>query len=101
MHGKARSSLKLSISASEGKTLILRIAKPGEILGLPAVMSGTPYEMTAETPAIPFPVSRLFGSSIGSPARSQKAVGARRSREGRRYSCERRQSSARGARGDR
>src|ERR1700758_5543481 len=41
--------VKLSISSSAGKTLILRIAKPGEILGLMAAMSGTPYEVTAET----------------------------------------------------
>lgn len=41
--------VKLSISSSVGKTLILRIAKPGEILGLMATMSGTPYEVTAET----------------------------------------------------
>jgi CRP/FNR family transcriptional regulator, cyclic AMP receptor protein len=41
--------VKLSISSSAGKTLILRIAKPGEILGLIAAMSGSPYEVTAET----------------------------------------------------
>lgn len=41
--------VKLSISSSGGKTLILRIAKPGEILGLMATMSGGPHEVTAET----------------------------------------------------
>jgi CRP/FNR family transcriptional regulator len=41
--------VKLTISSSGGKTLILRIAKPGEILGLMATMSGSPYEVTAET----------------------------------------------------
>jgi CRP/FNR family transcriptional regulator, cyclic AMP receptor protein len=41
--------VKLTISSSEGKTLILRIAKPGEILGLMASISGKPYEVTAET----------------------------------------------------
>ena len=41
--------VKLSISSSSGKTLILRIAKAGEILGLMATMSGSPYEVTAET----------------------------------------------------
>jgi len=40
--------VKLSISSNAGKTLILRIAKAGEILGLMAVMSGSPYEVTAE-----------------------------------------------------
>lgn len=41
--------VKLTLSSSEGKTLILRIAKPGEILGLMAVLSGKPYELSAET----------------------------------------------------
>jgi CRP/FNR family cyclic AMP-dependent transcriptional regulator len=41
--------VKLSISSSEGKTLIMRVAKSGEILGLMAGLSGTPYEVTAET----------------------------------------------------
>ena len=34
---------------SEGKTLILKVAKPGELLGLHACVSGTAYEMSAET----------------------------------------------------
>jgi CRP/FNR family cyclic AMP-dependent transcriptional regulator len=41
--------VKLSISSSVGKTLILRIAKPGEVLGLMATIAGVPYEVTAET----------------------------------------------------
>jgi CRP/FNR family cyclic AMP-dependent transcriptional regulator len=41
--------VKLSISASDGKTLILKIAEPGEVLGLSANVSDTPYELTAET----------------------------------------------------
>jgi CRP/FNR family cyclic AMP-dependent transcriptional regulator len=40
---------KLSISSSEGKTLIMRVAKAGEILGLMAALSGSPYEVNAET----------------------------------------------------
>ena len=40
---------KLSIASRDGKTLILRIAKPGEVLGLHAVVTGKPYELTAET----------------------------------------------------
>lgn len=40
--------LKLSVSSSEGKTLIMRIAKAGEVLGLTSALSGTPYEVTAE-----------------------------------------------------
>jgi CRP/FNR family transcriptional regulator, cyclic AMP receptor protein len=41
--------IKLTMSSSEGKTLILRIAKPGEVLGLMATISGRSYELTAET----------------------------------------------------
>ena len=41
--------VKLSICASDGKTLILKIAEAGEVLGLSAAVSGTPYELTAET----------------------------------------------------
>jgi len=40
---------KLSISSRIGKILILRIAKPGEILGLDAIVMGKPYEVTVET----------------------------------------------------
>ncbi len=40
--------VKLSTSSSEGKTLILRIARPGEVLGLSATIAGQPYEVTAE-----------------------------------------------------
>jgi CRP/FNR family transcriptional regulator len=39
---------KLSICAENGKRLTLRIAGPGEVLGLGAVLSNTPYEITAE-----------------------------------------------------
>lgn len=41
--------VKLSICATDGKTLILKIAEPGEVLGLSASVSGKPYELTAET----------------------------------------------------
>src|SRR5277367_1778303 len=40
--------VKLSFSSSAGKTLVLRIAKPGDVLGLSAVMSGNAHEVTAE-----------------------------------------------------
>jgi CRP/FNR family cyclic AMP-dependent transcriptional regulator len=40
---------KLSTSSRAGKTFILRIAKPGEVLGLHSVVTGRPYELTAET----------------------------------------------------
>jgi len=41
--------VKLSMSSPEGKTLIMRIARAGELLGLMAAMAGLPYEVTAET----------------------------------------------------
>jgi len=41
--------VKLSINSSDGRRLILRIAKKGEILGLDSVISGEPSEITAET----------------------------------------------------
>jgi len=41
--------VKLSVSSSEGKTLILRIAKAGEVLGLMSALSNNPHEVTAET----------------------------------------------------
>jgi len=41
--------VKLSICANDGKTLIFKIADPGEVLGLSATVSGKPYELTAET----------------------------------------------------
>lgn len=40
--------VKLSVSSSAGKTLILQLARPGEVLGLSASMSGIPYEVSAE-----------------------------------------------------
>lgn len=39
---------KLSVCSETGKRLMLRVAAPGEILGLSATMSGKPYELTAE-----------------------------------------------------
>jgi CRP/FNR family transcriptional regulator len=41
--------VKLSINSSEGKRLILRIAKKGEIVGIASALSGNSYDMTAET----------------------------------------------------
>lgn len=40
---------KLSTTSREGKVLILRIAQPGEVLGLSAGISGQAFEVTAET----------------------------------------------------
>jgi CRP/FNR family transcriptional regulator len=43
-HGHA----KLSCSSPEGKILILKIAGPGDVLGLGATIAGLPYEVSAE-----------------------------------------------------
>lgn len=40
--------VKLSVCSENGKRLMLRVAGPGEVLGLSATMSGKPYEITAE-----------------------------------------------------
>ncbi len=39
---------KLSICSESGKRLMLRVAGPGEVLGLGATLSGDSYEVTAE-----------------------------------------------------
>jgi CRP/FNR family transcriptional regulator, cyclic AMP receptor protein len=39
---------KLTVCSDCGKPLTLRIAGPGEVLGLSALLSGHPYEITAE-----------------------------------------------------
>lgn len=41
--------VKISMTSADGKTVILRIAKPGELVGLHAVVSGEPYQTNAET----------------------------------------------------
>src|ERR1700738_2033719 len=41
--------VKLTANSTDGKSLILRIADPGEVIGLPSTISGQPYELTAET----------------------------------------------------
>jgi CRP/FNR family transcriptional regulator len=43
-NGKA----KLFTSSSEGKTVILKVAEAGDVLGLNATISNRPYELTAE-----------------------------------------------------
>ena len=44
-----RGRVKLSASSRDGQTLILKVAQPGEVLGLNATLSGVPHETTAET----------------------------------------------------
>jgi CRP/FNR family cyclic AMP-dependent transcriptional regulator len=44
-----RGRVKLSLCSHSGKTLIMKIAEPGEILGLSAAIRGNPYQVSAET----------------------------------------------------
>ena len=41
--------IKLTSMSKDGRSVILRIAQAGEIVGLSAVITNTPYESTAET----------------------------------------------------
>ena len=41
--------VKLSATSKDGQSLILKVAQPGEVLGLDAAISGIPHETTAET----------------------------------------------------
>jgi len=41
--------VKLSTTSRDGKVLILKVAEAGDVLGLSAAISRTPYEVTAET----------------------------------------------------
>jgi len=40
--------VKLTATAADGKSVIVRVAEAGEIVGLPGTVSGKPYELTAE-----------------------------------------------------
>ncbi len=44
-----RGRVKLVMSGRDGKTIILRIAQPGEILGLQAMVTGNRHEISVET----------------------------------------------------
>jgi len=41
--------VKVTIASAEGKTLLLRIAQPGDLLGINATLKGQPYDATVET----------------------------------------------------
>jgi CRP/FNR family transcriptional regulator len=49
VHVLCQGRVKLLTTNSDGKTLILKIAEPGDVLGLHSVVSGTAHEATAET----------------------------------------------------
>jgi CRP/FNR family transcriptional regulator, cyclic AMP receptor protein len=40
--------VKLSTSSPDGRTLILGISQPGDLMGLPATLTGRPYEVSAQ-----------------------------------------------------
>lgn len=40
---------KVSIASADGKTVVLRVARPGELLGINATLTGAPYSATVET----------------------------------------------------
>ena len=40
--------VKLTTASADGKSLLLRIAEPGEVIGLPGTISGETYVLTAE-----------------------------------------------------
>jgi CRP/FNR family cyclic AMP-dependent transcriptional regulator len=40
--------VKLSTSSSKGKSILVRVAEAGEMVGLPSSISGKPHELTAE-----------------------------------------------------
>jgi CRP/FNR family transcriptional regulator len=44
-----KGSVKLSINSPNGRTVIVKLAEAGEVLGLSATISGKAYEVTAET----------------------------------------------------
>ena len=44
-----RGRAKLTTTSTEGRTLIVKIVEPGEILGVSAAILGRPYEVSAET----------------------------------------------------
>lgn len=66
--------VKLSTTSKEGKVLILKQAEAGEVLGLSAAISGTNYEMTAET-ASPCQLNFIGRNDLMNLLRNQSEVG--------------------------
>jgi CRP/FNR family cyclic AMP-dependent transcriptional regulator len=69
-------SVKLSTTSREGKILILKMAAPGEVLGLSAVISSRRYEVTATT-AVPCRVNFLHADALISFLRRHGEAGLR------------------------
>jgi CRP/FNR family transcriptional regulator len=68
--------VKLSTTSKEGRVLILKQAEAGEPLGLSAAISGTNYEMTAET-AVPSQVNFIDRKDLSSLLQSESEIGLR------------------------
>jgi CRP/FNR family transcriptional regulator, cyclic AMP receptor protein len=66
--------VKLSTTSKEGKVLILKQAEAGEVLGLSAAISGTNYEMTAET-STPCQLNFVSRQDLMTLLQSQSEVG--------------------------
>lgn len=49
LHVVLDGEVRVSINSSDGKRLSMRIARKGDVLGLSSTLSGSPYEVTAET----------------------------------------------------
>lgn len=69
-------TVKLSTTSKEGKVLILKQARAGEVLGLSAAISGTNYEMTAET-ASPCQLNFIGRSDVMTLLQHESEVGVR------------------------
>jgi CRP/FNR family cyclic AMP-dependent transcriptional regulator len=67
--------VKLSTTSKEGKVLILKQAESGEVLGLSAAISGTSYEMTAET-CTPCQLNFLSRQDLMALLQKESEVGA-------------------------
>jgi CRP/FNR family cyclic AMP-dependent transcriptional regulator len=68
--------VKLSTSSKDGKVLILKQAEAGEVLGLSAAISGTNYEMTAET-ATPCQLNFIGRQDFMSLLQTETEIGMR------------------------
>jgi CRP/FNR family transcriptional regulator, cyclic AMP receptor protein len=66
--------VKLYTTSKEGKVLILKQAEAGEVLGVSAAVSGTNYEMTAET-AVPCQLNFIGRQDFMALLQSQSEVG--------------------------
>ncbi len=66
--------VKLYTTSKEGKVLILKQAEAGDVLGLSAAISGTNYEMTAET-AVPCQLDFIGRQDFMTLLQNESAVG--------------------------